>query len=287
MKTHHARLAWVAAAAIAGALTFALVAPLQAASPAEGQPAPGTMDHGAAGTMDHGPVGAMDHGAAGTMDHGPVGAMDHGAAGTMDHGAAGMMDHAKPSDGDMRGMMQHHEQMMEMMTRMHGSQMQAGVPALPGQDAFGAVAEVVRMLEADPKTDWSKIDLEALRQHLIDMNDVTLRADVVAKPIDGGLEMAVTGSGRTLAAIQRMVPAHATEINGRNGWTATTALLDKGVLLRVTASDTKEVSHIRGLGFIGILVSGSHHQPHHLAMAKGEPVHSGQRVSAEHAQHVH
>jgi hypothetical protein len=28
--------------------------------------------------------------------------------------------------------------------------------------------------------------------------------------------------------------------------------------------------HIRGLGFIGLIVSGSHHQPHHLAMAKGE-----------------
>jgi hypothetical protein len=42
------------------------------------------------------------------------------------------------------------------------------------------------------------------------------------------------------------------------------------VLLTVTSSDPKEVQHIRGLGFIGILVSGSHHQPHHMAMAKGE-----------------
>ena len=75
-----------------------------------------------------------------------------------------------------------------------------------------------------------------------------------------------------------------TEINGRNGWTATTAMLDKGVLLRVTASNPKEVSHIRGLGFIGVLVSGSHHQPHHLAMAKGEPIHA---AGADHAQHVH
>jgi hypothetical protein len=30
---------------------------------------------------------------------------------------------------------------------------------------------------------------------------------------------------------------------------------------------------VRGLGFIGILVSGSHHQPHHFAMAKGEFAH--------------
>jgi hypothetical protein len=32
----------------------------------------------------------------------------------------------------------------------------------------------------------------------------------------------------------------------------------------------KEVQHIRGPGFIGLLVSGAHHQIHHLMMAKGE-----------------
>lgn len=202
------------------------------------------------------------------------------ATGAMDHGGMSM-DHAKGSAGEMREMMQQHEQ---MMARMHGRAMQAGAPTLPGQDAFGAVQEIVRVLEADPKTDWSKVDLEALRQHLIDMNDVTLKAEVATKAVDGGLEMAVTGSGRTLAAIQRMVPAHASEINGVNGWNAKTSMLDSGVLLSVTATDPKEVAHIRGLGFIGILVSGSHHQPHHLAMAKGEPIHA---AGGEHAQHAH
>jgi predicted RNA binding protein YcfA (HicA-like mRNA interferase family) len=73
---------------------------------------------------------------------------------------------------------------------------------------------------------------------------------------------------------RRMVPAHAQEINGLNGWSAKTAPLPNGVLLTVTATDPKEVQHIRGLGFIGLLASGSHHQPHHLAMAKGEFMHS-------------
>jgi hypothetical protein len=31
-----------------------------------------------------------------------------------------------------------------------------------------------------------------------------------------------------------------------------------------------EIQHIRGLGFIRLLVSGEWHEPHHLAMAKGE-----------------
>ena len=144
------------------------------------------------------------------------------------------------------------------------------IPKLPGQDAFGAIQEIVQILDADPKTDWSKVDLEALRQHLIDMNDVTLHADAAAKPIDGGLEIAVTGSGRTLVAIQRMVAAWAMTMNGHLGWHTSAAALPSGELLTVTAADPKETRHIRGLGFIGLLVSGSHHQPHHLAMAKGE-----------------
>ena len=110
---------------------------------------------------------------------------------------------------------QHDQHMMQM----HG-QGTTPVPTMPGQDAFGAIQEIVRILEADPKTDWSKVNLEALRQHLIDMNEVTLKADASVKQIDGGLEIAVTGDGRTLAAIQRMIPAHAQAINGLKGWSA-------------------------------------------------------------------
>ena len=203
---------------------------------------------------------------------------DNPAAGApaMDHSGMSMGDHAMPGkggampdmmqhDGKMGDMMQQHQQMMAHMQQMHGN-----APRMAGQDAFGAIQEVVRTLEADPKIDWSKVDLEALRQHLIEMNDVTLQANAASKPIDGGLEIAVTGTGRTLAAIQRMIPAHAAEINGLNGWSAKTQPLGNGVVLIVTATDPKEVQHIRGLGFIGILVSGPHHQLHHFAMAKGE-----------------
>lgn len=143
-------------------------------------------------------------------------------------------------------------------------------PALPGQDAFGAVQEIVRLLEADPGTDWTKVNLAVLREHLIDLNEVTLHADAKETVIGGGIEIAITGQGRLLAAIQRMIPDHAKELNGLNGWSATAASLSNGVLLTVTASDPRETAHIRGLGFIGLLVSGSHLQAQHLAIAKGE-----------------
>ena len=180
---------------------------------------------------------------------------------------------AMPGEGGSPDMMEHRAEMMQMHAR-HAAQSGVATPAMPGNDAFGAIQEIVRILEADPKTDWSKVDLEALRQHLIDMNEVTLNADAAQKPIDGGLEIEVTGGGRILAAIQRMVPAHAREIDGHDGWLARAETLPNGVRLTVTSSDLKEVQHIRGLGFIGILVSGTHHQPHHLAMAKGESVHT-------------
>ena len=73
-----------------------------------------------------------------------------------------------------------------------------------------------------------------------------------------------------------MVAAHANEIEQShlNGWNAKSEPLSDGVVLTVTSSDPQQVQRIRGLGFIGVMVSGSHHQAHHLAMAKGEFVHS-------------
>jgi hypothetical protein len=148
-------------------------------------------------------------------------------------------------------------------------------PKLPGQDAFGAIQEIVRILKADPKTDWSKVDLEALRQHLIDMNEVTLKAAAATRSVPGGIRVAVTGTGRTIAAIKRMVPDQAAMIEKTHpdGWSAKTEPLANGVVFTVTAEDPRQVAIIRGLGFIGVLASGDYHQMHHLAMAKGEFMH--------------
>jgi len=37
----------------------------------------------------------------------------------------------------------------------------------PGQSVFGTVQEAIRRLEADSTTDWSQVDMAALRQHLL------------------------------------------------------------------------------------------------------------------------
>ena len=146
------------------------------------------------------------------------------------------------------------------------------VPTMPGQDAFGTIQEIVRILEADPATDWSKVNIGALREHLIDMDEVTMRARASERVLNNGLEIAVTGQGRTLAAIKRMVPAHTHELIAL-GWSAKSQDLPNGVKLVVTASDPRQVIKIKALGFMGIMVQGAHHQTHHLMMAKGEFTH--------------
>jgi hypothetical protein len=148
-----------------------------------------------------------------------------------------------------------------------------GAPGLPGQDAFGAIAEVVRILDADPTTDWSRVDLERLRQHLIDMNEVVLRAEVTQTSVPGGLSMGITGTGRTEQAIRAMVIPHAAELDRMSSFAAKAEPMPGGVRLTVTAKtpdDAKAVARLRGLGFIGLLTAGAHHGPHHLAMARGE-----------------
>lgn len=70
-----------------------------------------------------------------------------------------------------------------------------------------------------------------------------------------------------------MVAPHAVELDRMPEWSAKTEMIPGGLRLTVVAKnpdDAKTVARIRGLGFIGLLTEGAHHQPHHLAMAKGE-----------------
>ena len=191
---------------------------------------------------------------------GPMGMHGQTSQGGMGQMHHQMMQGQQGSDG-MRGGMGRHG-------AMHGQQTNA-VPAMPGQDAFGAIQEVVQLLEADPATDWSKVDIVALREHLIDMNDVTLHAAADARVLGNDIEITVTGEGRTAAAVKRMVPVHVQMLAGM-GWNARTEEWPNGIKLTVTASDVVPLAKLKALGFIGIMVQGGHHQSHHLLMAKSE-----------------
>lgn len=189
----------------------------------------------------------------------------------MNSGSSDQQQQMMPQGGPMM-----HGQMMQGRMGQHSGMMMgteaSGQPTMPGQEAFGTIQEVVRILEADPATDWSKVNISALREHLIDMDEVTMRAVATERALDNGVEIAVTGEGRTLDAIKRMVPAHVHELS-QLGWNAKTEDLPNGVKLTVLSTDPKQVTKLKALGFMGIMVQGSHHQQHHLMMAKNEFAH--------------
>lgn len=145
-------------------------------------------------------------------------------------------------------------------------------PVQGGHAAFAAITEVVQLLEADSTTDWSKVNIAALRQHLIDMDAVTMRARVRQVSAPGGLAMDITGDAPVAASIRRVVGAHAPMLEAQGGWRATTVEIPGGLRFTVVASNPSDLAtakRIRGLGFIGLLTQGAHHAEHHLAIAKG------------------
>ena len=146
------------------------------------------------------------------------------------------------------------------------------VPTQAGQAAYGAIAEIVRMLEADSTTDWSRVNIEALRQHLIDMDAVTLRAAVAQRDVPGGIEADVSGSGATIGSIRRMLLAHGPMLDAMPEYRVRVEETAAGVHLVAVAenpNDSRLVARIRGLGVAGLMTVGAHHAPHHLALARG------------------
>lgn len=147
-------------------------------------------------------------------------------------------------------------------------------PTEPGQSAFAAIQEIVALLQADPETDWSQVNIEQLRQHLIDMDNVTMRSQVASEATGTRFQYRVSGATpEVVASIQRMITAHVATMANETPWNETVKLLENGALLTVEAEDPRQREQLSGLGFIGLLTAGMHHQTHHLALARGTDPH--------------
>ena len=147
--------------------------------------------------------------------------------------------------------------------------MQASVmPLQAGQSAFAAIAEIVSLLEKDFGTDWTKVNIEGLRQHLIDMDQVTLHSEVKSMRVNDGMKFMVTGTGPVQLSIQRMLKSHAATMDGVDGWHFKAEETANGADLTVTVPYPDQ-NKLIGLGFIGVMTRGMHHQAHHLAIARG------------------
>ena len=151
----------------------------------------------------------------------------------------------------------------------HGAQ-----PALPGQDLFGAVTEIVGILNDDPATDWTTVDIDALHAHLLDMHLVATESRPAVERIAGGLRATLDRTGPAGAAAERMLAAHGPILEAAFGWQAKLETyrseLQWTVLVANGSSNGEaEAERIQALGFFGLLASGAHHQSHHLAIARG------------------
>ena len=142
----------------------------------------------------------------------------------------------------------------------------------PGQSAFAAIAEIVAQLESNPDTNWDTVNIKGLREHLRDMDVVTIDAVAVAKEIDGGMKFIVTGAADVEPSIRRMTLAHASVMAGINGWEYTALKIDGGAMVTVIVPP-QDKAKLKALGFFGVMASGSHHQAHHWMMASGQNPH--------------
>lgn len=147
------------------------------------------------------------------------------------------------------------------------------LPLEAGQSAFAAIAEIVAILNADPQTDWASVDIDALREHLLDMDLLTLETSVDTELRDDGASFTVLSDGRALEATQRMVLAHAPVLSQATGWRTSVESNENGALLIVRSDQSEEVLMIQALGFYGVMATGAHHQEHHLAIALGSSPH--------------
>ena len=179
-------------------------------------------------------------------------------SGAMDHstmGQGGTMDHSAMDQGAMKA-----------------ADASAAPVSEPGQGAFAAIAEIVATLEADPGTDWTRVDIAGLRAHLRDMDLVTIDAVAVAEKVDGGMRFTVTGAAGVAPSIRRMTLAHASVMGGVNDWEYSAREIDGGAEVTVLVP-AQDQARIAALGFFGMMASGAHHQAHHWMMASGGDPH--------------
>ena len=167
-----------------------------------------------------------------------------------------------------------HGDSMDHATHAQDQPLQDTILTEPGQGAFAALSEVVRVLEADPDTNWGRVDLAGLRAHLVDMDRLVSDTNVEETELPDGLSAIATGDTETIATLRRMVPVHAAQLMQDDRWTVEAIDAENGVELRVTSDNPAVVARIRGLGFFGLMASQDHHREHHMTMARGKDAHT-------------
>ncbi len=207
------------------------------------------------------------------------------------------MDHKKMGHGNM----DHDKHMKQMMTDSNKKTVipTAATAKFPTESApttsnmittplkeagnaiFGTIQETIKMLDADPNTDWTKVDLEGLRQHLVDMENFTSGVDVLSqKKIEKGAEIVIRAkSEEAHHSLERALKAHPSMMESETGWTMGVKQNKERFTLTIETQKPDEVARLRALGYIGVMALGDHHQVHHWMMASGSNPHDGHNMN--------
>lgn len=147
------------------------------------------------------------------------------------------------------------------------------MPTEVGQATFASISEIVEILNNDSGTDWSKVNIDALRSHLLDMDRVTMRAEIDVTTNAKQVVFEVTASGAAVGSIQRMITAHSPMLAAETGWDVQVAETSNGMTMTITVDQNHAFLRVNGLGFFGVMTIGAHHQEHHLMIATGSNPH--------------
>lgn len=153
--------------------------------------------------------------------------------------------------------------------RLHHHHRQAEPTPPRGLDALATVQHVTALLLADPTTDWERVSIARLREHLVDLDRLTLEATVEESAVEGGLDVTVSGDERTLEAARRVLPEHAERMAGYRGWNVEVEELGSELVVRLRAQRDDQVAVLRAIGFFGFLSSGVYRPHQLLGIARG------------------
>lgn len=184
---------------------------------------------------------------------------------------------APSADQSMHTNMNHDTHMMQELPQADVAMLSTSPLTEPGNAIFATLQEVVNQLLQDDNTNWEKVDLESLRQHLIDMENFTVNVRVISKTaIEQGVQVLIEPStSQAAGSLDRALAAHPAMLEQETGWNMVSEKSANNYRIQITSTNPEDVMKIRALGYIGIMTMGSHHQPHHWAMASGNNPHSG------------
>jgi len=160
----------------------------------------------------------------------------------------------------------HHQQMMQSKSNLTQA----------GNDIFATIQEVIVKLDNNPDTDWHKVNIEALRQHLLDMNDMAIHVEVInQKVLKNGLEVVVRPlTIRAETTLERVFKAHPYHLGRGTGWDMQVVRKGKQFIVTTITEKTEDVAKIVALSYIGLMAYGNHHQPHHWAISTKQNPHN-------------